>query len=59
MLEIDVNDNLLRDRLCGSLLPLIEHCVKVPDGPGLGFTPELKAVADLCVHHFDVRVNLT
>ena len=59
MLEIDVNDNLLRDRLCGPLLPLVENCAQVPDGPGLGFTPDLAAIADLRVHHFDVKVSVT
>jgi L-alanine-DL-glutamate epimerase-like enolase superfamily enzyme len=56
MLEIDVNDNALRDRLCGPLLPLVDNKAVVPAGPGLGFVPDMKAVSDLRVHHERVRV---
>ncbi len=57
MLEIDVNDNQLRDRLCGPLLPLVDHRAEVPDGPGLGFRPDIASVADLRIQHFDVAVG--
>ena len=53
-LEVDVNDNLLRDALAGPLLPLRDSCVVVPDGPGLGYVPDIPSIASLRVDHFEI-----
>jgi D-galactarolactone cycloisomerase len=54
LLEVDVNDNVLRDALAGPLLPLREHRIVVPDGPGLGYVPDVASVAALRVAHWDI-----
>jgi len=41
MLEIDVNENRLRDRLCGPLCDVTDGHVSLPDQPGLGIEPDL------------------
>jgi D-galactarolactone cycloisomerase len=40
-LEVDANDNLLRDQFCGSVLDVNEGTIDLDDAPGLGITPEL------------------
>jgi L-alanine-DL-glutamate epimerase-like enolase superfamily enzyme len=57
LLELDVNDNLLRDALAGPLLPLRDGFVAVPDGPGLGYAPDIEVVASLRVDHFDIALR--
>ncbi|MEM9027701.1 MAG: mandelate racemase/muconate lactonizing enzyme family protein [Pseudomonadota bacterium] len=57
LLEVDVNDNLLRDRLSGPLLPLDGQTAVVPDAPGLGYEPDLKSVADMKALSFDIDVR--
>jgi hypothetical protein len=49
-----VNDNLLRDALAGPLLPLRDSCVVVPDGPGLGYVPDIASIASLHVDRFEI-----
>lgn len=56
MLEIDCNDNLLRDRLCGPLLPLIDGAAVVPQAPGLGYVPDIAAVEEFLSLHLEARV---
>jgi L-alanine-DL-glutamate epimerase-like enolase superfamily enzyme len=54
LLEVDVSDNLLRDALAGPLLPLRGGRVVVPDGPGLGYVPDIAAIASLRVEHSNI-----
>ena len=54
LLEIDVNENSLRDVLAGPLLPLSGHDAVVPDAPGLGYVPDLAGVAELEVYRATV-----
>lgn len=56
LLEVDVNDNALRELLAGPLLPLVGGRVHVPTGPGLGYVPNFAAVADMRTLHLSVTV---
>jgi len=56
LLEVDVNDNGLRELLAGPLLPLRDGRVHLPDAPGLGYEPDLDAASDLRTEHFDLRL---
>lgn len=56
LLEVDVNDNGLRELLAGPLLPLRDGRVHLPDAPGLGYEPDLDALSDLRTEHFDLRI---
>ena len=51
LLEVDVNDNQLRDVLAGPLLPLRGEEAVVLDAPGLGYRPDVDAIKDLRVQH--------
>lgn len=55
-LEVDVNDNLLREAFAGPLLPSALGQVTVPDGPGLGYVPDVGAVTSLRVEHFEIEL---
>jgi L-alanine-DL-glutamate epimerase-like enolase superfamily enzyme len=44
MLEIDANDNPLRDALLPAWPRVVEGRVLLPDGPGLGVLPDLAAI---------------
>jgi L-alanine-DL-glutamate epimerase-like enolase superfamily enzyme len=55
-MEVDVNDNGLREALAGPLLPLRNGAVEVPDTPGLGYEPDLDALVDLRTEYFDRRI---
>lgn len=44
-LEIDVNDNPLRDLLCGPVLNVSEGAVELDQEPGLGIVPDLSSIA--------------
>jgi L-alanine-DL-glutamate epimerase-like enolase superfamily enzyme len=57
LLEVDVNDNPLREGLAGPLLPLAHAKVRVPDGPGLGYVPDIAGMAGLGVMKLDVTVG--
>jgi L-alanine-DL-glutamate epimerase-like enolase superfamily enzyme len=59
LLEVDCNDNALRDRLCGPLLPLVDGRARLPDAPGLGYVPDVAAVADLRTVHIEAVVRAT
>jgi len=56
LLEVDVNDNGLRELLAGPLLPLRDGRVHLPAAPGLGYEPDLDALSDLRTEHFDLRL---
>ncbi|UPJ61319.1 mandelate racemase/muconate lactonizing enzyme family protein [Bradyrhizobium sp. 192] len=43
-LEVDANDNPLRDLFCGSVTNVREGRVQLSDNPGLGTVPDLSAV---------------
>ncbi len=53
LLEIDVNDNALRELLAGPLLPLRNGRAVTPDAPGLGVTPDRAVIREFQVLHFD------
>jgi D-galactarolactone cycloisomerase len=44
-LEVDINDNPLRDRFCGPVLDLSEGAVVLNEAPGLGMAPDLASIA--------------
>jgi L-alanine-DL-glutamate epimerase-like enolase superfamily enzyme len=46
-LEIDSNDNPLRDRFCGPVANVVDGAVTLGDEPGLGLTPDIASIADL------------
>lgn len=43
-LEVDANDNSLRDLLCGPVLNVREGTVELDHGPGLGVAPDLSGI---------------
>jgi L-alanine-DL-glutamate epimerase-like enolase superfamily enzyme len=43
-LEVDVNDNPLRDRFCGPVAGITDGTVTLDEEPGLGITPDLASV---------------
>jgi D-galactarolactone cycloisomerase len=45
LLEIDSNDNPLRDLFCGSVAGVRDGIVTLTEAPGLGITPDIAAVA--------------
>ncbi|MEJ5991716.1 mandelate racemase/muconate lactonizing enzyme family protein [Ramlibacter sp. PS3R-8] len=48
ILEIDANPNPLRTELMGPLLRLREGRASLGDAPGIGITPDLKRLAEVC-----------
>jgi D-galactarolactone cycloisomerase len=44
LLEVDANDNPLRDRLCGAVADINDGAVSLSDAPGLGIEPDLAAI---------------
>jgi D-galactarolactone cycloisomerase len=44
LLEVDCNDNPLRDLFCGPVLAVIEGKVTLGDHPGLGIEPDLSSI---------------
>jgi L-alanine-DL-glutamate epimerase-like enolase superfamily enzyme len=46
LLEVDCNDNALREILAAPLLTLKDGAMKVPEGPGLGYEPDLAGVRE-------------
>lgn len=45
-LEVDANDNPLRDRFCGAVANVTDGTIILGEEPGLGFTPDLTGIAD-------------
>ncbi|WP_213769852.1 mandelate racemase/muconate lactonizing enzyme family protein [Bradyrhizobium sp. dw_78] len=44
LLEVDANDNPLRDRLCGPVADVSDGTVTLGDDPGLGIEPDLSSI---------------
>jgi D-galactarolactone cycloisomerase len=44
LLEVDANDNPLRDRFCGAVGSISDGTVTLTDAPGLGIEPDLAAI---------------
>jgi D-galactarolactone cycloisomerase len=44
LLEVDANDNPLRDRFCGPVAEISDGTVTLSDSPGLGFEPDLSSI---------------
>ena len=44
LLEVDANDNPLRDRFCGPVADIRDGMVTLGDGPGLGIEPDLSSI---------------
>lgn len=44
LLEVDANDNPLRDRFCGAVADVKDGTVTLTDAPGLGIEPDLAAI---------------
>jgi L-alanine-DL-glutamate epimerase-like enolase superfamily enzyme len=57
LLEVDVNDNALREALAGPLLPLRDGMVHIPHAEGLGYVPDIACVADMRVLHLERTVG--
>lgn len=45
-LEVDANDNPLRDLFCGPVASVTDGRIVLSEEPGLGFTPDLSGIAD-------------
>jgi D-galactarolactone cycloisomerase len=43
-LEVDVNDNPLRDQFCGPVFDVSEGLVALNEEPGLGITPDVSSI---------------
>lgn len=43
-LEVDCNDNPLRDQFCGPVAAICEGTITLGDGPGLGVDPDLESI---------------
>jgi D-galactarolactone cycloisomerase len=57
MLELDVNENPLRDELCGPLREIRDGHASLGDGPGLGATPDLGKLRRFQVRKQGIAVN--
>lgn len=44
LLEVDANDNALRDRFCGPVADISNGAITMTDEPGLGIEPDLAAI---------------
>ncbi|HKU07043.1 MAG TPA: mandelate racemase/muconate lactonizing enzyme family protein [Bradyrhizobium sp.] len=44
LLEVDANDNPLRDRFCGAVADVSDGSITLGDAPGLGIEPDLAAI---------------
>ena len=51
LLEVDVNENPLREALCQPFPALVQGQWVMPQGAGLGVDPDLKAASSWCVKH--------
>ncbi|MGP9810531.1 mandelate racemase/muconate lactonizing enzyme family protein [Rhodopseudomonas sp. NSM] len=45
LLEVDINDNPLRDNFCGPVGAISDGTITLGDAPGLGITPDLAGIA--------------
>ena len=53
-MELDANPNPLRTELGAINLTVIDGCVAVPDGPGIGFVPDPSALKSMTIAEFDL-----
>ncbi|MCA6107038.1 mandelate racemase/muconate lactonizing enzyme family protein [Bradyrhizobium cenepequi] len=44
LLEVDCNDNPLRDRFCGPVADVVDGMIELGEAPGLGVEPDLAAI---------------
>ena len=44
LLEVDSNDNPLRDRFCGPVVDVRDGAISLSDDPGLGIEPDLASI---------------
>lgn len=51
LLEVDVNENPLRDYVLGQALPVVEGHIQLPIGPGIGPEPDLATLQRWGVDH--------
>ena len=51
LLEVDVNENPLREALCQPFPKLVAGQFMLPQGPGLGVDPDLKLASPWCIKH--------
>jgi D-galactarolactone cycloisomerase len=57
LLEVDVNDNALREAFAGPVLPLRNGMVELPDAPGLGYRPDIQGAKEMRTLAFDLAVE--
>ncbi len=57
LLEVDVNDNALREAFAGPVLPLRNGMVELPDAPGLGYRPDIQGAREMQTLAFDLAVG--
>ncbi len=57
LLEVDVNDNLLRERLAGPMLAFQEGRIVMPTGPGLGYEPDIASVQEFSTAFYTCAVG--
>jgi D-galactarolactone cycloisomerase len=57
LLEVDVNDNALREAFAGPILPLRNGRVELPDAPGLGYRPDIQGARDMQTLTFDLAIG--
>jgi len=55
LLEVDANPNPLREALLGDLLKVTDGALTLPAGPGVGFEPDLGAIAAFRTLHLERR----
>ena len=58
LLEVDVNDNALREVFAGPVLPLRNGMAVLPDAPGLGYRPDLQGAKGMQTLAFDLAVEI-
>ena len=56
LLEVDGSENPLLEALCWRDLSLTDGMFALPKGMGLGYDPDMGAVADLLTSHEEVRL---
>lgn len=55
MVEVDANPNPLREDIAGALLTVRDGMLALPEGAGLGFTPDLAPFASMRTLHLEAR----
>ena len=53
-MELDANPNPLRTELGDINLTVIDGCVAVPEGPGIGFVPDPSALKSMTIAELDL-----